>query len=232
MIVLFHRPARPDGKASPTWDVKGLEFSESTTALEVSVKAVIGANSKESFSLVVPVHLGKAYELYWHAGWKKAFFRDFAIVDPYRPSSGISSDEVTRFGRVHFEADRTLVYIRGRFADIVGAENVDLSDDETSAGAMAAYSSEASEIIAKARRKRAFLGDVDALDSVSYLEAQVDLLTKVVLGAGLAHDDDLEVLQAADAVGVWRSNTKEQLLRKMSEKQDFRERQLKYYEGE
>lgn len=79
--------------------------------------------------------------------------------------------------------------------------------------------------------KKSALVDINFLDSLSYLEAQVDILTKVVLAGGLADKDELkEVLIRADAEGIWRSNSKEKLLKKMDKKRKFRELQLTYYE--
>lgn len=94
------------------------------------------------------------------------------------------------------------------------------------------YNEDAAELMRASQAKKSALVDINFLDSLSYLEAQVDILTKVVLAGGLADKDELkEVLVRADDEGIWRSNSKEKLLKKMDKKRKFRELQLTYYEA-
>lgn len=93
------------------------------------------------------------------------------------------------------------------------------------------YGEEAASFMKRDRLKKTALVDINFLDSLSYLEAQTDVLTKIILESGLADKDELkEVLAKADTYGVWRVNSKDRLLQKMSKKQKFRRLQTAYYE--
>jgi len=92
------------------------------------------------------------------------------------------------------------------------------------------FNDEAKEIMEASRVKGEALRNVNFLDSLSYLEAQVDVLTKIILASGICTDKDLkDILESADQSAIWRFNTKEQLLKKMDKKKKFREIQLAYY---
>ena len=248
MIILFHRPpfdadpadTIPEGsksatkvyKNSDTFAVQNAVLTESDGVLSVQINAVWKRRHSLSMSFEIPVEEGKVLELFYNSSRKKTVTRNYLIVNPYIPVAGIPSETVIYVGRVHFESDRILIYIRSHFSDLDGVTNISMTESESSVQAMGNYSDEAAKVFNQLTVKRDFLNEVDALDSTSYLEAQVDILTRIVLASGLADSDELaEVLTKADEYAIWRSNSKEKLLSKMDDKKSFREKQLAYYEA-
>jgi len=248
MIILFHRPpfeANPperisEGalsnsrvyKNSDTFAVQNTVFMESADRLSIKINAIWKRRYPLELSFDLPISEGKVLELFYNSSRKKTVTRNYLIVNPYIPVAGMPSDDVIYVGRVHFEAERILIYLRSHFADPEGVTSVVMDESESSVQAMGKYSQTASAIFSQLTAKRDFLNEVDALDSTSYLEAQVDVLTKIVLASGLADSDELkEVLLKADESGIWRSNSLEKLLDKMDDKRSFRDKQLVYYKS-
>lgn len=245
MIILFHRPPFPENPPDKlpedgtkqyrnfdTFSLQTADFTEGETELTIHVTAIWKRRYPLDLTFNLPNKVGGVYEIFYNDARKATTYRNFAIVNPYIPLAGLPGSNVVSVGRVHFEEGRTLVYLRSHYADIEGVENVIMTEEsQTSVQAMGAYSEEAKKLFYSIMAKRDFLNEIDALDSTSYLEAQLDVLTKVVLASGIADNDELkEVLVKADEQGIWRSNTLEKLLSKMEDKKAFREKQLAYYE--
>jgi len=185
--------------------------------------------TKDTFSIDIPIKDGGLYMLFYHRIQNAGLVVDRKIISPYRNNQ--ETQNVIYIGSVFFDGDDVLLYFRGNYSDIDGVENIDISDYSNSLSAFAKNNENANKVITKLSNKQSFLSDVDPLDSICYLEAQVDLLTKIILNSNLTiSDDDREILQAADTFGIYRNNTKEQLLQKMEDKNKFRTKQLEYYE--
>ena len=247
MIILFHRPPfAPDPetkvetpgtttgvKHSDTFAVQSLKFSEEDGALKIHIDVIWKRKHTLSLDFSLKEEAGSVVELFYDSSRRRTLARNYLIVNPYSPTGGMGERVFVPVGRVHFEEGRVLVYLRGHYADAEGVQNQVLAEDQSSVDAMGAFSSEAEAVFKSLMAKRDFLADVDALDSTAYLEAQVDILTKIVLAAGLADGDELKAaLEKADEAAIYRSNSKEKLLSKMADKAAFRKKQLAYYVAE
>ena len=94
------------------------------------------------------------------------------------------------------------------------------------------HSEYAREIFDSYKKKSALIGELDHRDSISYLEAQVDALTRYVLS--LHNNDSLSpelraILQAADEQSVLNIKSQEKLVGEMKHKHHVRNEQQKYY---
>ena len=94
------------------------------------------------------------------------------------------------------------------------------------------HSEYAKEIFEAYKKKSALIGELDHRNSISYLEAQVDALTRYVLS--LHNNDSLSpelkvILQAADEQSVLNIKSQEKLVGEMKHKLHVRNEQLKYY---
>lgn len=250
MIILFHRPPFQNRVLDPinstgeedtrkyfdTFSVQSIQFSEQETETEtknllITISAVYKRKTALNISFTIPQIKGNVCELYYDTSRKEAIIRDYLIINPYISSARNKDDQIIYVGRVHFETENTLVYIRSHYDNVQGVTNVSMEEDKSSVDAMSTYSEEASKIFVKVMAKKDFLNEVDTLNSVSYMEAQLDIVTKIILNSGLADSDDLkEILVKADEYGIYRNNDKEKLLSKMNDKKLFREKQLAYYE--
>ena len=93
--------------------------------------------------------------------------------------------------------------------------------------------SNVARVLELARLKSAMLGEVDQRDSVSYLEAQVDILTRVILAVLPDNKDVLvELLRKADARSVLNIKDRAALEKEFVAKKDWvRKVQKDYYEA-
>lgn len=247
MIILFHRPKlqselestsetnqqqTPKKIRTDTFSVQDLKISQSENTLNIKIQVLYKRMTDLDIEFNLDVVPNTVLELYYNTGGKKSFVRDYTIVNPYIPLSGVPNEETTYVGRVHVLSDGNIViYIRSHYDNIDGVENVILEEGQSSISAMNEQYPEINQLHKDITTKRDFLNDIDTLDSISYLEAQVDLLTKIILDSGIIKNDEFnEVLQDADTVGIYRYNDKEKLLNKIKDKKAFRKLQLKYYQ--
>ena len=87
------------------------------------------------------------------------------------------------------------------------------------------------ELVAVARLKSDMLGKIDQRDSVAYLEAQVDVLTRLFIQLHPELKGDLiEILRCADERSVLNMKNKARLLKEFEHKADVRKVQADFYE--
>lgn len=178
----------------------------------------------------ISTQAGDYFDVFYNANTQLTMLRDMMIINPYTAQMNLEFAEGFYFAKYLVTDKAILIYIRGRLNDMPGMRNVTLTKDQNSTRAFQKFSSVADRTIRRQIVKRGFLGEVDTLDSIAYLEAEVDLLVRIVLQKGLADNSTLKpILERADRYAVYRHNKPEQLLAKMEEKRRFREKQLRYY---
>lgn len=175
---------------------------------------------------------GDYIDFFYNQNLGQTVFKNLMAVNPYASQMNYEFKEGFYFGK-YLVTDRTiLIYLRGAMKDIPGVRNVVMKDNQNSVRAFQAYSSVANRMILRQHAKRTFLSTTDPLDSVGYLEAQVDMLTRIILDKGLADGNAFKpILETADKFAIYRYNKQDMLLAKMQEKKRFRDKQLAYYKA-
>ncbi len=135
---------------------------------------------------------------------------------------------------VHENLDDSVILLRTAHEEIDGFENI-LEDGDVYLHMqnMARHDQLADYILKKARLKSEMLGVIDQRDSVSYLEAQVDILTRLVMRLHEGHEDPLvKILQLADEQSVLAIKGEEALALEFLKKKSWvRTVQKDYYEA-
>ena len=114
-----------------------------------------------------------------------------------------------------------------------GFENIIPTSSYTWTGIITNFSVIGKSNFEKVQRKSKLLGELDNGNSIAYLEAQVDVLTRYVLNKHMNDIDDEElraILLAANSHSVLDIKSKEKLIEEMEHKAHTRQEQLKYYE--
>ncbi len=178
----------------------------------------------------ISTQTGAYVDVFYNANMQLTMQRDMMIINPYTAQMNLEIAEGFYFAKYVVTDKTILIYIRGRLNDMPGMRNVTMTMDQNSIRAFQKFSTVAGRIIQRQIAKRTFLGEVDSMDSLCYLEAQVDLLTQIILKKGLADGSTVKaILEQADRYAVYRYNNAEQLMKKMDEKRRFREKQVAYY---
>lgn len=118
--------------------------------------------------------------------------------------------------------------------EVEGFENVISNTMRTWTGLMTSMSEIGRTNFAKVQKKSKLLGELDNGNSIAYLEAQVDVLTRYVLNKHMNDLDDEElrdILIAANKSSILDIKSKEKLIEEMKHKAHTRAEQLKYYEN-
>lgn len=133
---------------------------------------------------------------------------------------------------VHENLDDSLIQVRQGHDEIEGFENIlETGDIRLTAYNLAQHDELAAEIIAKARRKSDLLGKIDQRDSVSYLEAQVDILTRLYLqDHPEAAGELVQLLKKADSHSILDIKNTDRIQEEFDEKKALvRTAQQEYY---
>lgn len=137
-----------------------------------------------------------------------------------------------KIARILIDKDNDICYVMLflKTKDIDGFENI-LQDNNLSAtGMLQSVCPWFKERCFKIERKRKLINDVDIYKSIAYLEAQVDLLTR--LAVQYAPTSELvDLLKIADKYSVLNNKPDEDIKNEFKvNKAGFREQQEKYYE--
>lgn len=137
-----------------------------------------------------------------------------------------------KIARGYVENGEAVVLLLKECDPIDGFENEAIDRSLSSTGWLLNKCPNLAERYTKLKKKASMLNNVDLYRSVSYLEAQVDLLTRIVLK--LTEGQDIEgrsVLMKADENSVLGIKPSEALLLEFTENKKYiREIQEKYYE--
>ena len=112
--------------------------------------------------------------------------------------------------------------------EIEGFENVVMDDSKTIPAWLMEYSDVAKRVIQKSFNKSKLFKEVNSGDSLAYMEAQLDALTRFVL-SGMKDQSALEILNASEKHSVLDSKDHQKLLDEFNHKAKVRKEQKKYY---
>lgn len=144
-------------------------------------------------------------------------------------SSLIETVDSFFFGRVLMTATTVYVSLNGRHADVASVRNEERQNNESSEQALMRVSPEARFIIERINERNAMLKQIDVLDYVLYLEAQVDMLTKVVLDSGMVKPSPCaDLLKFADEFAVYRTDKEAAIKNLFSHKLQMRQAQQQW----
>jgi hypothetical protein len=134
---------------------------------------------------------------------------------------------------VHENIEDSLIQLRYAHEEIEGFENIIEDGDKSLAMFnLAKRDKVAEKIIRLARLKSDMLGVIDQRDSVSYLEAQVDILTRLVLALHPEDNSLVRTLREADEHSVLAIKGEESLSKEFTKKKAWvRSVQKDYYEA-
>lgn len=175
---------------------------------------------------------GTVKDLIYRNSTNKAYTKNYLIVSPYNPffQFQIAEGQGYYFGRlVVDEENNAYLYLRGRCKSVIGGEPYEMPLGESSLVFMKRKFEGVKKILSNLCAKEGFLNDIDPLESLSYLEAQVDLLTRIILNSDIEIAPELKkILKKADYSSILNSDSSEKLLKKMAEKAQFRQKQMSY----
>lgn len=134
-----------------------------------------------------------------------------------------------KLARIVFDTDQIYCHLQGQLEDIEGFENVIISDDEFSSDQLLEKSELFQAIRKRYKAKSDLLHGVSAFNSLSYLECQLDLVTRILLQNKelLKQTPELEMLEQYDQQSV--TLIKENIESEIENKYKVREQQAKYY---
>lgn len=175
----------------------------------------------------------KLYTIFFDSQKNKLNLRERGSSTILFYEARLNTKDYFYLGTICYAKDDILIYLRGRTDDVKGKgiKNVLLAEEEASFDGFRKYSKDAKKIIEKALLKEQYLADVDPFQTLSYLEAQVDVLTRIILESGIASKSAyFDFIKAAERVGIHHLNTKDKLLAKLQKKAHFRKLQKEFYE--
>ena len=133
--------------------------------------------------------------------------------------------------RILFEPDgNILIALLKPYHAIEGFNNIEMDNNKTVLGAFVDNSSWFANKYALIRKKATLLNTTDVYKSVSYLEAQVDVLTRALLEVIDKNNTMYDVLKQADKYSVLDMKPVEDISKEFNEnKANFRKMQEEYY---
>ena len=135
-----------------------------------------------------------------------------------------------KVARIVIDEDVVWVYLCIPCDAVPGFENEIITGEQSSTGILISKCSWLNEHYAKVRKKSALINNVDSNKSLAYLEAQVDLLTRIIISIA-PESTLLNVLKLADKYSVLNIKPVDALISEFSQnKAELRGRQEVYYE--
>ena len=238
MVKVLHYPARVvDGEEIQPDTVYRMKLTDSVLSLYFTAVNQ-GETVEKSLEFPLDVYRGKIVQVLVTCSVVK---NDVKIVSVYEQVTRGSFllDTATRdlsIARLAFSEDcsEIVVFLNRACRDVAGFENVVL---DPGAGCLTGYLMEHSEFcarkIARLQVKARMINEVDHYASISYLEAQVDILTRLVrrlLIVSESVDDELkELLELADGYSVLDIKNRSAVRDEFANKAKIRRLQRVYY---
>ena len=199
---------------------------------ENSIKLIMRDESKEySISLDKRDSRGKIYNVVViedDSGESAIAYEKYGYIS--RSLSSYSSAK--KLAQIFFGDVDIIIALTTNCEEIPGYENIEIEQDESMTGAFCRISQEYSEAVKSSFAKQQMINDIDIYNSITYLESQVDALTRVALKLYKENDDLKNILLEADKHSALDIKDKSHILKEMSEdKKKIRELQKKYYEA-
>lgn len=236
-MILFHRPSVPEDEKQ-RWIVKVNSYviTQTDTEVIIDVNIVYRHTMPINTRITIPItEIGTGYNIYYNLDNNKVILQDYYTVNPWSINLGSSSQSrsILALGRIFFE-DTILLYLAGRYDDVSNVENVYITNDKYMQ-TMIEYSKSLRDRYYLKLYKSKFFNSLDVMDSISYLEAQVDSLNKVVIflakQAGLSNSELYSILTKADEYSVFTIKDAESVKKEMQHKKKVREMQQTYYDN-
>lgn len=134
-----------------------------------------------------------------------------------------------KIARIVFDQDNIYCHLQGNIEDIPNFSNEIIADDKFSSDLLLSNSKLFQQIRKQYSAKTELLHNISAFNSLSYLECQLDLVTKVLLQNKelLQQTPELALLEKYDQQSV--TLIKENIESEIENKYKVREQQAKYY---
>lgn len=134
-----------------------------------------------------------------------------------------------KIARIVFDEDNIYCHLQGNIKDIPNFSNEIIADDKFSSDLLLSNSKLFQQIRKRYSAKTDLLHNISAYNSLSYLECQLDLVTKVLLQNKelLQQTPELELLEKYDQQSV--TLIKDNIESEIENKYRVREQQAKYY---
>ena len=147
------------------------------------------------------------------------------------PSKTLSKGDV-RIARVAVDENGKdwVVQLARPTEEVAGFDNFKKPEGITEVAFFMQHSETVKERVERSKRKSALFNNVDTSDSIAYLEAQIDALTRYILSEK-QDINALTVLQEAEKRSVMDSKPLHKLLQEFEHKANVREQQAQYYEA-
>lgn len=178
---------------------------------------------------------GKAYDLVLANDNRQNKVLVWSLMDkfaPYQYSTwNLRGDDALKIARFFVGDDECWILPSQRCDDVAGVENITIDyKTESYMGTLVKNSPAFAEIFRVYRMKRRLINETDIYASITYLETQVDALTRIVL-ARLADDNPYKgILAAADAHSVLDIKSADKAVAEITaDKAKIRALQEKYY---
>lgn len=207
------KPERPDGLSEFKYQVKEVEKSVRVT-LEAKYLGLIPV--KETFR--IPQQPWSMFNVFYQPSTGKIEVVNSTAFNPTR--SHVENSAQNFIAKMVVTDTETLLYLRGRIPNIQGFKNIIVNDEQDSAAAFRHYSSKVKRFIEDINERRKKLGAVDLYKQIGYLEAQVDVLTEIILSAGIVRDKNLlKFLEASRKFAIQKNVTLDKLQERLKYKQ-------------
>ena len=154
--------------------------------------------------------------------------RDLLKQDPFERIA-FKEPHYFKIARIVFDQDNIYCHLQGQIEDIPGFENLVISENDFSSNVLEEKSQLFKQIKKRYKAKSDLLHGVSAFNSLSYLECQLDLVTRVLLQNKefLQQTEELKLLEEYDQQSV--TLIKENIESEIENKYKVREQQAKYY---
>lgn len=207
-----------------------VNISENNDNITVNYKL----NKDDNYTdIIIPKEVGKCYDLVTARLDTSDNVRLVPVYDKItfiNYSTGIAFPPTTqKIVRIVFNENDVLVYAYFRCDDISGVENIEPDNTKTMTGNIIEHSDWVKDIFPKLKNKGNFLANIDFYKTLAYLEAQVDLLTRIVL-QNTNNNELSEVLKYADDNSVLNIKPLDDIKNEfVNGKNILRDKQEKYY---
>lgn len=155
----------------------------------------------------------------------------FKYVDVVTGTRNIKLDG-SKIARVLIDKEQDICYVMLflKTKDIDGFENILQDKNLSSTGMLQSVCPWFKQRCADIERKRALINNIDIYKSIAYLEAQVDLLTRLAIQYA-PKSELISLLEIADKYSVLNNKPSEDVKSEFEvNKADFRKKQERYYE--
>ncbi len=224
MIYVYHRPAK--GKASTAY-----EIIESSTQLIVNFtrkmfKGQFKLKKEDYANCCIDVYAG-----FDSGGETITIVQDLLKQDPFKRIDFRNQDYYTKLARIVFDDDTIHVHLQGGCENIDGFKNIEIKDDEFSTDLLLKNSKLFEKVRRRYKAKAELLKGVSIFESISYIENQLDLITRVIMQNKDKFEQTKELSMLFNFNCYSSLDIKDDILKETAVKKDVREQQLNYFKN-